>query len=339
MPAKLRNLLKGVLGRDAVAPTVSSYERSYGDGAALEARTEEYKGLNNKYYDLATDFYEYGWGRSFHFAPRAADESFAASLARHEHYIALRLALRPGMRVADLGCGVGGPLCEIARLSGATIVGVNINAYQIERARKLAEEAGLSHLVEFLESDFMNLDVPDSSFDAAYSIEATVHAPSKADCYGEIFRALKPGGCFATYEYCLTDRYDPKDPLHRQVKSDLEVGGALPDIPRPRQIDDALVQAGFEVLETRDLAQDPGPGLPWYHPLAGSRFSVAGLRSSRAGRSVTHGTLHVLEALRIVPRGTVRVHGVLDLCARAMVEAGRLGIFTPMYFVYVRKPE
>lgn len=27
----------------------------------------------NKYYDLATSFYEYGWGESFHFAHRFAD--------------------------------------------------------------------------------------------------------------------------------------------------------------------------------------------------------------------------------------------------------------------------
>jgi hypothetical protein len=26
----------------------------------------------NKYYDLATSFYEYGWGESFHFAHRQA---------------------------------------------------------------------------------------------------------------------------------------------------------------------------------------------------------------------------------------------------------------------------
>ena len=329
----LRDLFKKVLNRDQVAPTVKSYEGVYGPD-----RKAEYKSLTNQYYDLVTDFYEYGWGKSFHFAPRSADEGFHASLARHEHYLAHRLALAPGMRVADLGCGVGGPLCEIARFSGATIVGVNNNAYQIERARKLAEAEGLSHLAEFLECDFMNMDAADDSFDAAYAIEATVHAPSKVDCYGEVFRVLKPGGCFAAYEYCLTDRFDPEDPLHQQVKSDLEAGGSLPDIAHPHQVDNALRQAGFEVLETRDLAKDPGPGIPWYHPLVGSRFSLAGFRSSRVGRMATHSTLCLMEASRIVPRGTVRVHGFLDSCAKAMVAGGRLGIFTPMYFIYARKP-
>ena len=341
MTSRLSRVLKSALKRDAVVSTVRSYERVYGSDEAedLEQRKTAYRDLTNKYFDLVTDFYEYGWGKSFHFAPRAPDESFAESLARHERNLAERLALGPGMRVADLGCGVGGPLREIARFSGATIIGVNNNAYQLERARALTDEAGLGHLAEFLKCDFMHMEAPDESFDAAYAIEATIHAPTKAGCYGEVYRVLKPGGCFAAYEYCLTDRFDANNPRHRQIKSDLEVGGALPDIPFAYQIDDALRQVGFELLENGDLNEQAGPGIPWYQPLAGSRFSLTGFRSSGAGRMVTRGTLQLLEALGIVPKGSMRVSGILEVCARAMVASGRLGIFTPMYLVHARKPK
>ena len=257
MSSKLSDLLRNVLKRDAVASTARSYERVYcsDEAASLEQRKTEYRQLTSQYYDLVTDFYEYGWGESFHFAPRAPNESFPESLVCHERYLAQRLALRPGMRVADLGCGVGGPLREIARFSGATIVGVNNNEYQLERARKLTDEAELGHLAEFLKCDFMHMDAPDESFDAAFSIESTVHAPTKVDCYGEVFRVLKPGGCFAAYEYCLTSRFDPNNPRHRQIKSDLEIGAVLPDIAFPHQVDDALRQVGFELLDTGDLAE------------------------------------------------------------------------------------
>ena len=341
LSSNLSGILRNALKRDAVVSTARSYERVYGSDEAgnLEQRKTAYKDLTNKYYDLVTDFYEYGWGDSFHFAPRAPNESFADSLARHQRYLAQRLALRPGMRVADLGCGVGGPLREIARVSGAAIVGVNNNEYQLERARKLTDEAGLGHLAEFLKCDFMHMDAPDESFDAAFSIESTVHAPTKVDCYGEVFRVLKPGGYFAAYECCLTNRFDPNNLRHQRIKSDLEVGGALPDIAFSHQIDDALRQVGFELLESGDLAEKAGPGIPWYQPLAGSRFSFAGIRNSTAGRMATHCALQLMEALGIVPTGTVRVSGLLNLCATAMVASGRLGIFTPMYFLHARKPQ
>ena len=190
------------------------------------------------------------------------------------------------MRVADLGCGVGGPLREIARVSGATIVGVNYNDYQIERARKLTDEAGLGHLAEFLKSDFMQMDARDESFDAAFSIESTVRAPSKVDCYGEVFRVLKPGGCFAAYDYCLTSRFDANNRRHRQIKSDLEVGGALPDIAFSHQIDDALRQVGFELLESGDLAEKAGQAFPGTSPspVHGSPLPAFAVRQRDAWR-------------------------------------------------------
>ena len=77
MSSKLSDRSKNVLKRDAVASTARSYERAYsGDEAgSLEQRKTDYKHLINQYYDLVTDFYEYGWGKSLHFAPRAPHES------------------------------------------------------------------------------------------------------------------------------------------------------------------------------------------------------------------------------------------------------------------------
>ena len=242
------------------------------------------------------------------------------------------------MVVADFGCGVGGPLIEIARFTGAKIVGINSNAYQLERARKLTDEAELSHLADFLHGDFLSVDAPDESFDAAYSIEATCCAPDKVSIYREVFRLLKPGAEFAAYEYCVTDRFDAQDPLHVRLKDDMQLGGGLPVIDDMPTVDSALRSVGFEVLESRDLTQQSGPSIPWYEPLVGSGMSLATFRSSRIGRWVTHNSVRALETLRIAPKGSARVAATLNLCAAAMAEAGRLGIFTPMYLVHARKP-
>ena len=73
-----------------------------------EERNKEYKSLVNSYYDLATLFYEWGWGQSFHFANRFAHESFDESIRRHEHYLASKIGLSGNaskMKVLDVGCG------------------------------------------------------------------------------------------------------------------------------------------------------------------------------------------------------------------------------------------
>ena len=341
MPFKLSKALKEKLSPTGVSSTLREYEQRFRKHklGGLEKKESDQKKFNDLYYDLATDFYEYGWGRSFHFAPRVPGESLAASLARHELYLANVLELKPGMVAADLGCGIGGPLLEIARHSGARIVGINSNTYQLERARKLTEEADLTHLVDFLHCDFLQVDAPDNSFDAIFAIEATCHAPDKLSIYGEAFRLLKPGARFGAYEFCMTDRFDPHNPLHLRLKVDIELGGGLLNIDDRQTVDTALREVGFDVLERRDIAIQTGPSIPWYQPLVGSGFSLTGIRSSRIGRWITHKSLRVLETLHIAPQGAAHVAETLNLCASAMAEAGRLGIFTPMYFIHARKPE
>ena len=76
-------------------------------------------------------------------------------MARHEHYLAHMMGLKDGMKVLDVGCGVGGPAREIARFAGVNITGFNNNDYQIERATRYAARAGLSAQVDFTKGDFM----------------------------------------------------------------------------------------------------------------------------------------------------------------------------------------
>jgi sterol 24-C-methyltransferase len=63
-------------------------------GNTEKERKEHYETVVNSYYDLATDFYEYGWGQSFHFATQAKGEAYTQAIARHEHWLALQLQLK-----------------------------------------------------------------------------------------------------------------------------------------------------------------------------------------------------------------------------------------------------
>lgn len=322
--------------RDDVANYRHLHDES--EGGRLESRKAAYADMVKNFYNLVTDFYTYGWGDSFHFAPRFRGEPFLASIARHQHFIASKLGLQKGMRVLDVGCGVGGPMRSIARFSGATIVGVNNNAYQISRARERNEAAGLSDLCEFEEADFMHLPQADGTFDAIYAFEATCHAPDKTALFRELFRVLKPGGRFAGYEWCLTDLYDPENPEHRRIKKGIEEGDGLPDIATIPETEQALKDAGFEVVEVEDRAPTSDPETPWYLPLTGRELTFTGIRRTRIGRQLTWVALSAAERLKAVPKGTVQVSQFLHAGGDALVEGGELGIFTPMLYFCGRKP-
>jgi hypothetical protein len=93
----------------------------------LDTRNESYTTLVNAYYELATSFYEWGWGESFHFANQLPGETFKTAIARHEYYLAGRLGVAKGAKVLDCGCGIGGPMRNIAKFTNANITGVTLN--------------------------------------------------------------------------------------------------------------------------------------------------------------------------------------------------------------------
>lgn len=82
-----------------------------------------------------TDLYEWGWGQSFHFSPKLPGKDWGACEVAHEARIPAILGLGPGKTALDCGCGVGGPMRTIAACSGGNVVGITINAYQVQRAK------------------------------------------------------------------------------------------------------------------------------------------------------------------------------------------------------------
>ena len=299
---------------------------------------EEYDTMVKTFFALVTDFYEYGWGQSFHFAPAMNGASFGESIAAHEYFLGKAMDLRPGMKVLDIGCGVGGPQRSIAKKFGASIVGLNISAYQVEKGVAYNRKAGLDHLCTVLQGDFMNIPAEDQTFDAAYQIEAMPHAPDKTAAYAEVFRVLRPGGVFTGYDWCVTPLYDCGNPEHRKLKQHIEYSNALPGIASFADITDGLQTVGFELIKARDRALDADPQTPWYRPLEGSGLTLRGLPRTWLGRKITLTALRVLESVRAVPRGSSEISNVLNVAADSLVAAGRLGILTPMYYHEARKP-
>lgn len=303
-------------------------------------RINEQPNLVSRYYDLVTSFYELAWGATFHFSPRRPGENLRTSQRRHDEDLAKLLQLEPGMKVADIGCGICGPLVTIAQASGAAITGINFNAKQNAKGATRVQRTGLSDSCTVLYADFMNVPLPDNSFDAIYSFEAICHAPNKRLAFFELYRLLKPGGEVAIVDWSLTDMYDETNDRHDELRKQIETTNATPDLPTFREYVDSVQSAGFEVIHSEDQQVVEGnPSTPWYMALQGRDLSLSSFARTPAGRAITDRIVRFLEHLKIVPAGTAETSQVLNVAANALVEAGELGIFTPSFLLHARKPK
>ena len=122
--------------------------------------------------------------------PQATVESFAG-VANHWTLG----GLEPGSVVLDLGCGAGTDLLIAAQMTGPTgrVVGVDMTATMLERARQSATEMGLGN-VELHQSLIEALPLDDASVDVVISNGVIDLVPDKDAVFDEIDRVLRPGG-------------------------------------------------------------------------------------------------------------------------------------------------
>ena len=188
------------------------------------------------------------------------------------------------------------------------------------------------------------MSFPPNTFDAVYAIEATVHAPSLEGVYAQIFRVLKPGGVFGVYEWLMTDRYDPSNQHHREIRLGIEQGDGISNMVKVEEGLRAIEAAGFELEFNEDLADRKDPK-PWYYPLNGDLRMVSSLRDlvtvgrmTRVGKTVAHGFVGGLEYVGLAPQGTKKTADSLGRAADCLVAGGKEKLFTPMYLMIARKP-
>ncbi len=122
--------------------------------------------------------------------PDATVESFAG-VANH-----WRLGrVEPGSVVLDLGCGAGTDVLIAAQMTGSAgrVIGVDMTAAMLDRARASAQRMGLPN-VELHESLIESLPLEDASIDVVISNGVIDLVPDKQAVFDEIDRVLRPGG-------------------------------------------------------------------------------------------------------------------------------------------------
>jgi cyclopropane-fatty-acyl-phospholipid synthase len=108
-------------------------------------------------------------------------------------HIAAKLAIEPGMRVLDIGCGWGGMALYLNRKLGAEVTGVTLSEEQLKVARARAAEAGVSDKVRFELIDYRHVT---GQFDRIVSVGMFEHVgpPNYRTFFRKCFELLTPQG-------------------------------------------------------------------------------------------------------------------------------------------------
>jgi SAM-dependent methyltransferase len=124
----------------------------------------------------------------------ASYERMAETFAPIHDRIVAELVPGPGIRLLDVACGTGGVALRAAR-TGADVVGIDISADQLEKARRAAADAGLA--IRFEEGDAEELPYADAEFDTVASAFGVIFAPDQERAAHELARVCRPAGRLA----------------------------------------------------------------------------------------------------------------------------------------------
>lgn len=160
--------------------------------------------------------------------------------------LANQLGLRPGMRLLDIGCGVGGAARYMADELGCEVTGIDLSGEYASVANLLAERTKLSDRVRYQQGSALDLPFSDGSFDGAYMCHVGMNIEDKPGLFREVRRVLRPLGVFGIYDVMRLSDGDLSYPVPWASGAE---SSFVVDSATYRRL---LIAEGFEVLRERD---------------------------------------------------------------------------------------
>jgi MPBQ/MSBQ methyltransferase len=180
--------------------------------------------------------------------------------------LAHRAQLKPGLKVLDVGSGLGGSVRLLASEHQCQVTGVDLTQEYVDVANALADLVGLQNRVEFRQASALNLPFDDGSFDVVWTEHVQMNIARKHAFYAEIARVLKPQGRLAFHDIFEASGEALEFPVPWAEDPSISF------LIKPRAVREILEGLGFEILDWEDKTRH---SLEWYGVVM-DRFKLSG---------------------------------------------------------------
>ena len=174
----------------------------------------------------------------------AVDEFHVGGLEATQE-LAAHMELRAGLRLLDVGSGIGGPARYFAAEHGCAVTGIDLTEEFVRVATSLTKRTKLDRLVEFRQGSALQLPFAPNTFDRAYMIHVGMNIADKPGIFREVQRVLKPAGLFTIYDIMRTGDGAIRFPVPWAL------GEETSFVATAKDYRDALQTAGFQIVQGR----------------------------------------------------------------------------------------
>lgn len=187
-----------------------------------------------------------------------------------------RLGFQTGMKILDIGSGLGGPARHAAREYGLHVTGIDLTPEFVDTSSLLSKYVKDDGKTLFQCASAVSMPFLDKAFDAAYTIHAAMNIEDKKNMLAEVNRVLKPGSIFGLYDVLAGP--DAAAPIYPLPWAD-QVGRSF--LVNLDNLSSLLQNCGFVITQTHDATAmsvqalerlNTSPELPGLHLLLGDDF-------------------------------------------------------------------
>jgi ubiquinone/menaquinone biosynthesis C-methylase UbiE len=178
-------------------------------------------------------------------ADLAAVDEFHVGGIEATQELARHMELRAGLRLLDVGSGIGGPARYFASEHGCAVTGIDLTEEFIRVAGSLTVRTKLDGLVEFRQGSALEMPFERGSFDRAYMIHVGMNVADKGGIFKEVRRVLKPGGLFTIFDILRVGDGVMRYPVPWALSEETSF------VRTAKDYRDGLQAAGFQIAQER----------------------------------------------------------------------------------------